>query len=205
MLLIPRKLLTATALVTALALAACDTDTTPIVAELPSESTMYLQGSPAADIRQPSGYRLGPSDRLRIIVAGQEKLTGEYALDGGGNLSFPLVGSLPAGGMTSSQLEKAIAAKLDPDYIRNASVSIEVLTRRPFFVLGEVQKPGSYPHQPEINVLTAVATAGGFTYRARMNDFYIKRMKDGHFVRVPATAETQVRPGDVVQVRERYF
>ncbi|HYC63228.1 MAG TPA: SLBB domain-containing protein, partial [Reyranellaceae bacterium] len=77
--------------------------------------------------------------------------------------------------------------------------------RRPFFVLGEVQKPGSYPHQPDINVLTAVATAGGFTYRARQTSFFIKRMKDGQMVRVPATAETAVRPGDIVQISERYF
>ena len=204
--LVLRKLLTATGLVAGLALTACDSDPTPIVAELPGDTTMYLQGSANGDIRQPSDYRLGASDRLRIIVHGQDKLTGEYALDGGGNLSFPLVGQLPASGMTATQLEKTIAGKLDPDYIRNASVSIEVLTRRPFFVVGEVKKPGSFAHQPEINVLTAVATAGGFTYRARKHSFYIKRMsKDGHMVRVPAMAETMLRPGDIVEVQERLF
>jgi polysaccharide export outer membrane protein len=202
------------------ALSACDRDPTPIVENVPQGPAMSLQmrnGLPAQgdaltasaasyDIKGPADYKLGANDRMRIIVLGQDKLTGEYVLDGNGMLAFPLVGPLQAGGMTPGQLEKAIAAKLDPDYIRNPSVSVEVLTRRPFFILGEVQKPGSYPHMSEINVLTAVATAGGFTYRARESQFYIKRLDhDGKMVRVPATGETLVRPGDIVQVKERYF
>jgi protein involved in polysaccharide export with SLBB domain len=206
-----------------LALSACDRDPTPIVDNGPQSPAMSLQmrdGLPVQgaqgdalaasaasyDNKGPGDYKLGAKDRVRIIVLGQDKLTGEYVLDGNGVLAFPLVGQLQANGMTPGQLEKAIVAKLDPDYIRNPSVSVEVLSRRPFFILGEVQRPGSYPHMSEINVLTAVATAGGFTYRARESQFYIKRLDhDGKMVRVPATGETLVRPGDIVQVKERYF
>jgi len=158
------------------------------------------------DPENPTDYRLGPNDRLRIIVFGQERLTSEYVLDGTGALAFPLIGQIPATGKTSKELERELTNKLDPDFVRNASVSVEILTRRPFFVVGEVQKAGSYPHYAGLNVLNAVATAGGFTYRARKDTFYLKRTdRDGKLYRVRATAETTVRPGDIIEVNERFF
>ena len=115
-------------------------------------------------------------------------------LDGNGVLAFPLIGNVPANGVTTSQLQQTIAAKLDPDYLRNPSVSAEVLTRRPFYVIGEVHKPGNYPYVTDLTALNAVAMAGGFTYRARKNDFYIKRLdEEGKMVRVEAKAGTPLR------------
>jgi polysaccharide export outer membrane protein len=183
-------------LVAVFALAACDSDTTPIVQET---------AAGGASTRDPD-YKLGANDRLRITVFGQPTLTGEYSLDGNGVLAFPLIGNVPAAGMTTEQLQKTIVAKLEPDYLINPSVSAEVVTRRPFFIIGEVQKPGSYPYVPDMTALNAVALAGGFTYRARKNDYYIKRLdKDGKMIRVEATAGTILRPGDTLEVRERYF
>jgi protein involved in polysaccharide export with SLBB domain len=191
-----------------LALGACgDSDNTPIVAD-PSLNSgkMSLTGSGSSGgDRAASDYRLGPNDRTRIIVYGQPNLTGEFVLDGNGNLAFPLIGNVPASGMTPAELQRAIAAKLDPDYLHNPSVSVEVASRRPFYVVGEVQKPGSYPYVTDMNVLNAVATAGGQTYRANMGRFYIKRQVDGQVVRVSATQESRLQPGDTVVVRERYF
>src|SRR5215475_1652592 len=191
-----------------LALGACgDSDTTPIVAD-PSVGSgkMSLTGSGGGGgDRSASDYRLGPNDRTRIIVYGQPNLTGEFVLDGNGTLAFPLIGNVPASGMTPVELQRAIAAKLDPDYLHNPSVSVEVASRRPFYVVGEVQKPGSYPYVTDMNVLNAVATAGGQTYRANMGRFYIKRQVDGQVVRVSATQESRLQPGDTVVVRERYF
>ncbi len=127
-------------------------------------------------------------------------------LDGNGSVAFPLIGNINADGMTPRELQQAIAGKLDPDYLRNPSVSVEVLTRRPFYVLGEVQKPGNYPYVTDITALNAVAMAGGYTYRAKTTEFYIKRLdKEGKMVRVVAKPETIVRPGDTLEVRERYF
>ena len=126
-------------------------------------------------------------------------------LDGNGNLAFPLIGNVPANGMTPTDLQRTIAAKLDPDYLHNPSVSVEVASRRPFYVVGEVQKPGSYPYVTDMTVLNALATAGGQTYRANMGRFYIKRQVDGQVVRVAATQESRLQPGDTVVVRERYF
>jgi protein involved in polysaccharide export with SLBB domain len=191
-----------------LALGACgDNDNTPIVSDNSAGTggKMSLTGGGGSGDRAGSDYRLGPNDRTRIIVYGQPNLTGEFVLDGSGNLSFPLIGNVQANGMTPSELQHAIAAKLDPDYLHNPSVSVEVATRRPFYVVGEVQKPGSYPFVTDMNVLNAVATAGGSTYRANMGHFYIKRMVNGQTVRVAASQESRLQPGDTVVVRERYF
>lgn len=192
-----------------LALAACsDGDRTPIVAENATvagppggSAALTMEGGKGSA----SDYRLGANDRTRITVYGQPNLTGEYMLDGNGVLAFPLIGNVPASGMTPSELQRAIATKLQGDYLRDPSVSVEVATRRPFYIVGEVQKPGSYPFVTDMSVLNAIATAGGQTYRANMGDFYIKRERDGRVVRVQATQESRVQPGDIVMVRERYF
>jgi polysaccharide export outer membrane protein len=193
------------------ALAACDTDTTPIVQDSDGAESLHFAptngpgGSRSAASRDP-GYKLGPNDRVRIIVFGQPTLTGEFTIDGNGALSYPLIGNIPAGGMTTAELQQTITRKLEPDYLVNPSVSAEVVTRRPFYVIGEVQKPGNYPYVTDMTALNAVAMAGGFTYRAKKNDFYIKRLdKDGKMVRVVAGMSTVLRPGDTLEVRERYF
>jgi protein involved in polysaccharide export with SLBB domain len=174
-------------------LAACDSDSTPIV-------PMAAAGSPA------DSNKLGPNDRLRITVFGQPTLTGEYTLDGNGVLAFPLIGNVPANGVTTSHLQQAIAAKLKPDYMVNPNVSAEIVTRRPFYVIGEVQKPGNYPYVSDMTAVNAIAMAGGFTRRARKNDFYIRRLdKDGKAVRIEANAGTVLQAGDTLEVRERVF
>ncbi len=186
-----------------LALGACgDRDSTPIVQDTSNGQALSFAPSGSATT---ADYKLGPNDRTRIIVFGQPSLTGEFVLDGNGVLAFPLVGNINASGMTPSELQATIAKKLDKDWVNNPSVSVEVSTRRPFYVVGEVQKPGSYPYVTDMNVLNAIATAGGETYRANMHEFWIKRKRDGRIVRVEANQESTLQPGDTVIVRERYF
>src|SRR5258708_10335003 len=194
-----------------LALVACDSDPTPIVeARAGGASTQLASANtPGGAAAVPGGgpdYKLGPNDRVRIIVFGQPPLTGEYSLDGNGVLAFPLIGNIPAQGVTTSQLQKTIAAKPHPDYLVNPSVSAEVVTRRPFYVVGEVHKPGNYPYVTDMTAINAVAMAGGFTYRARKNDFYVKRLdQNGKLVRFPATRGTLLQPGDTLEILERLF
>jgi hypothetical protein len=194
------------------ALAACESDPTPIVHENANgDGNMNLaptsggRGGPGFGGKDPD-YRLGANVRVRIIVFGQPTLTGEYTLDGNGVLAFPLIGNVNAQGQTTSQVQQAIASRLDPDFLRNPSVSAEVITRRPFYVIGEVQKPGNYPYVTDMTALQAIAMAGGYTYRARQNNLYLKRLDaNGRMIRVAATPETKVKPGDTVEVKERYF
>jgi len=185
------------------ALAACDSDSTPIVPMAAAGGGS--QGAGEAGTGRDSN-KLGPNDRLRITVFGQPTLTGEYTLDGNGVLAFPLIGNVPANGSTTSELQQKIAAKLQPDYLVNPNVSAEIVNRRPFYVIGEVQKPGNYPYVSDITAVNAIAMAGGFTRRARKNEFYIRRLdKDGKMVRIEANARTVLQAGDTLEVRERLF
>ncbi len=149
-------------------------------------------------------YRLGSGDKLRIIVFDEEDVSGEFEVDGGGQVSMPLVGSVNAGGRTAKQLETDIVLALQNGYIRNPRVSVEVLNYRPFYIIGEVNAPGSYPYRNGLTVLTAVAMGGGFTFRADEDDIMVTRSgSNGEPVRV--TIDDIVLPGDVVRVEERLF
>ena len=173
-------------------------------AQAASETTQ----PPAEAVQAPRSaaeYQLGAGDKLRITVHESPDLTGEFLVSGSGYVSMPLIGEVYAGGLTVRQLASAIAAKLTPDYLKNPRVSIEVLNFRPFDIIGEVNKPGSYPYRPGMTILNAVAMAGGFTYRADKDDLYIKRAKDPDGREVEATQQTAVLPGDVIRVKERFF
>jgi polysaccharide export outer membrane protein len=153
-----------------------------------------------------TAYILGPGDQVRIITFGEEQLTGEFRVDASGNIALPLIGDVRAAGLTSRQLEAALVGALESAKLfKDPSVSVEVVTYRPFFVLGEVSRPGQYPYQPGMSVVTAVAVAGGFTYRAIESRFSIVRDVNGHPVEGRAGRQTPVEPGDVITVFERVF
>ncbi|HEY9569254.1 MAG TPA: polysaccharide biosynthesis/export family protein [Thalassobaculum sp.] len=154
---------------------------------------------------QQTEYQLGNGDRVLVTVFGQEELTGERVVDGGGNISMPLIGEVKAGGSTADELASTIAAELTPKYLNDPKVNIQVLGYRPFYIVGEVQKPGSYPYVDGMVVMNAVALAGGFTYRAREDAVYITRSSDPERHKRVADVNAPVQPGDVVTVRERYF
>lgn len=170
----------------------------------PSQTVVPNAGGPQSALNDPN-YRLGAGDHVRILVFGQPDLSGEFQVDGSGNLALPLVGNINADGLSAKQLEKAIMEKLSPDYLKDPRVSAEVITYRPFYIVGEVKNPGNYPYTNGMTVINAVAMAGGFTYRARDDDFYITRAKDSSKKDEEAKQQTIVHPGDVITVRERWF
>lgn len=149
-------------------------------------------------------YRLGPGDKIKVTVFGHEDLSGEFELDATGSVALPLIQSVPAGGRTPAQLEKEITGRLEPEYLRNPKVSVEVLSYRPFYIYGEVMKPGSFPYVNGMTVYNAIALAGGFSYRARTSSVRLRRA-EGDKAAADVPLETVVRPGDVIEVRERYF
>jgi protein involved in polysaccharide export with SLBB domain len=154
---------------------------------------------------QAPDYKLGNGDKVRITVFGQPDLTGEYYVDGTGMLAFPLIGQIRAGGLTANEFERALVAKLKPDYLKNPNVSAVVLTYRPFYIVGEVKAPGSYAYVSGMSVINAIALAGGFTYRAKESAFYLTREEKEGKKRLDVGPEAPVQPGDVITVRERYF
>lgn len=151
-------------------------------------------------------YVLGAGDQVRVITFGDEQLTGEFRVKDDGNVALPLLGPVKAAGLTPSQLQNEISRDLvSHSLYKNPSVSVEVTAYRPVFVLGEVNRPGQYPYQPGMTAETAVAIAGGFTYRAIEDQFSIARNVQGKIIRGRAGPETRVRPGDVLDVYERSF
>lgn len=158
-----------------------------------------------ADAAAAGGYRLGPQDEIVMTVFGQEDLSGTFLVDGEGRVALPLVGDVEIGGMTIRQAETAVADTLRPDYLRNPRVSIQVTNYRPFYILGEVKEPGSYPYVDGMTVVQAVALAGGYTYRARQDDVMIVRGAAHARIKEEARQQTRVLPGDIIEVPERFF
>ena len=153
-----------------------------------------------------TAYRLGPGDEVRILTLGEDRLTGAFRVNDGGAVALPLVGAIRATGLTTVELEQAISAALvKAELIRAPSVAVEVTAYRPIYVLGEVNKPGQYAYQPGMTVVTAVAVAGGYTYRAIEERASIVRNADGKAVEGRATRQTYVQPGDVITIYERRF
>lgn len=161
-------------------------------------------GSVAATRLAAPAYTLDSGDRLRVVVFRHEDLSGEFEVDGTGTFSMPLIGNVEAAGLTTRQLEERIAEGFRNGYLVDPQVSIEVLNYRPFFILGEVNRPGQYPYASGMSVINAVALAGGFTFRAKENGISVQR-GGSNAPEVVVTPDTPILPGDIIRVPERFF
>lgn len=151
-------------------------------------------------------YRLGVGDQLRIITYGEQQLSQDFRIGDGGNIAVPLLGNVHAEGLTSGELGTEIADQLrNRKLLRSPSVAVEVIMYRQVSVLGEVAKPGQYPYQPGMTLLTAIASAGGFTYRSVEDYAYVVRQVESKTVIGKITPQDYVKPGDVIKVYERLF
>lgn len=158
-----------------------------------------------AGAEQPGRYELGPGDQVRVIVYGEEDLSGEFELDGSGTVALPLIGPVTIGGSDLTGAEALITEKLADGFLVNPRVSIEVLNYRPFYILGEVKQPGSYAYVSGMTVLNAVALASGFTYRASEGKIEVTRRIDGVEQKFRIDVTAAVLPGDIIRVPERLF
>ncbi len=159
--------------------------------------------APALPDNQP--YTLGSGDRLRIVVFGQDGLSNSYVVDASGHIAMPLIGSVSARGVTTDELSSRIADRLRQGFIKEPHVAVEIEAYRPFFILGEVTQPGQYPYVAEMTVETAVAIAGGFGPRAYRRTVTITRVIHGRQVRLIVPVSYPIRPGDTINVQERWF
>jgi polysaccharide export outer membrane protein len=126
-------------------------------------------------------------------------------LDGEGYFAMPLIGEVLAGGRTARQVETEVEVALKSGgYLVEPQVSIEVLNYRPFYIIGEVNNPGSFAYVSGMTVINAVALAGGYTYRADQDDIIISR-GGSTGPKIQAMPDTEVLPGDIVEVTERFF
>ncbi len=170
-----------------------------------SATSQATVGAAPSRVTADPGYRLGTGDTVHITVFGETDLTGDYSIDGTGDMRMPLIGQIKAAGLTIPDLENAIQAKLASGYLRDPKISAVVTNYRPFYIIGEVNKPGEYPYASGMNVLTAVALAGGFTYRADDSDVDIRHKGSTKEISVPADQTSKIEPGDIITVSERFF
>jgi polysaccharide biosynthesis/export protein len=159
--------------------------------------------APAPDPAGP--YILDSGDRLRVVVFGQEGLSNSYAVDPSGRITMPLIGAVPARGMTTAEVSQAVAVKLKDGFVREPHVAVEVEIYRPFFVLGEVTTPGQFPFVPNLTAEGAVAIAGGFSPRALRGPVEMHRQGTDGILVASVPLNYPVRPGDTIVVAERWF
>ena len=161
-------------------------------------------GDPAAPEPAPplSAYVIGAGDRIKITVLEIENMTVETDVATDGSVDLPLVGSIRVAGRTTADV---LTERLARDFIKDPKVNVEVAKYRPFYVLGQVNKPGSYPFEPELDIRKAAAIAGGFNRRADTDAAYLVREVDGQNDRRRVGLGTRVYPGDVIEIDRRLF
>lgn len=157
-------------------------------------------------ISRQQDYPIGPGDVLRIIVFDEAELSGEYAVDGEGRITFPLTGQVQVTGLSPYDISEKLSELLEKGFLVDPRINVEIVRFRPFYVLGEVRRPGSYDYVEGLTVLNAVALSGGFTYRARRSEVSIlRKQKDGTSIALEVDTGTRIMPGDVIEIRERFF
>ena len=149
--------------------------------------------------------RLHAGEKIRVTVYGENSLSGEYQIDRSGFLALPLAGTVKAEGLTQQELEEALEQRFKSGYLKNPKVTVSIVEFRPFYILGEVEKPGAYPFSSGLNVMSAIATAGGTTYRANQSSVLIQHRGESEMRAYDATRPIPILPGDIIQVPRRYF
>ena len=185
-------------------LAACATSVPDDIQNAPMAPT--IGNSEVAATTRPDTYKLMPGDELRIGVFNQEEMSGEYRIDAGGDLSFPLLGTIQVRDMTVRALRDTLVEQLDREFLVNPRVSVEVISYRPVFILGEVEDPGRFDYEVGMTVRKAVAVSGGYTRRARQDVMAVVRPDpEGRPDTYKADEDTIILPGDTIEIFRRVF
>lgn len=178
----------------------------PAFAQSAAPQAVTQSALPSAVAPDTAGYILGAGDKVRLTVYNEDTLSGQYEVDGSGNLSIQLIGTIAAAGRSVPEVIRLISDRLkEGGYMLNPSVAMEVLNYRPFYVIGEVKDPGKYAYVSDMTVLNAVALAGGYTYRAKKDKVLIVRASDPAKKEAVAAPGDHVGPGDIIRVPERFF
>ena len=181
------------ALVIGLQVAGCYNDFGPVV---PAEN-------PVSQVIVPT--HLQPGDRIKVTVYGEDSLNGVYDIDPSGFVSLPLAGNVRAAGLTKVELQREITARYRREYLQNPQVTVEIVSFRPVYVMGEVAHPAEIPYRADMDVVSAITMAGGLTYRGSRSTVLIRHAGDEVWQEYAMLPTVMVAPGDIVRVPERYF
>jgi polysaccharide biosynthesis/export protein len=157
-------------------------------------------------------YRIGPQDLLRIDVWKELEISRTVPVRPDGKISLPLLNDVQAAGLTPMQLAGVIGEGLKK-YITDPQVTVTVseINSRRIYVTGEVLKAGAFPLLPNMTVLQALSSSGGFSQFARVKNIYVLRKEEGKDVKYPFNYKDVVsgkkpeqnillQPGDVIVV-----
>lgn len=149
-------------------------------------------------------YRLGIGDKLKIVVFGEDNLSGQFEVNALGQVSMPLIGEIPAKGQAIAEFRNQIARRLSEGYLKNPKVNVDILNYRPIYLQGEIKNGGEFQYRNGLTLRDAVAMAGGYTYRADQSYLYIGREGEPD-VAVQMPTDVPVLPGDNIRIPERFF
>jgi polysaccharide export outer membrane protein len=150
-------------------------------------------------------YSLGPNDQVHVTVYNEATITGDYVVDGAGFVAIPVAGRIRAAGLTTEQLERRITSKLNGGILKDARVTVQVGNYAPFYIRGEVKKPGEFPYKPGLTLGDAVALAGGYTYRADESRAFVRPAGSNAEITRPLGVDPPITPGDNIRIPERFF
>lgn len=150
--------------------------------------------------------KLQPGEKIHITVYGEPSLSGDFQIDPSGLVSLPLAGTVKAAGLTQQQFERDLEQRLrSTKYLTDPKITVAISEFRPFYILGEVEKPGAYPYMGGLNVMSAIALAGGRTYRASQSDVFIQHPGESKMREYSLSSPIPILPGDIIKVPRRYF
>ena len=161
--------------------------------------------SPGLPVARPTAYTLDSGDRVRILVFGQQNLSNVYNVSAAGTVAVPQIGQVRARGLTSAELARRVAAKLGRELIKDPQVTVEVVAYRPFYILGQVGRPGQYPYVQGLTVENAVPIAEGYKPLAKKRLVQLSRKFDGVVSTLKVPTDYPVQPGDTIYVLRRLF
>jgi len=150
-------------------------------------------------------YKLGPGDRIKIVVYNEPDLKTEIKIGKSGFISFPFLSDIQVTGLSTVEVEKHIRTGLIGDYLVDPQVSVSIDTYRPFFIHGQVMRPGGYPYQDDLRLDKAIALAGGLSNRASKSDWKITRVVNGKTITIEVDIATQVMPDDIIKIEQSFF
>lgn len=170
----------------------------------------------AANAEHPSSSTLGASDLLEVRVFQEAELSGVFRISPEGTIDFPLCGRVQMIGKTTSGAADALSACLQNGFLKHPSVSVLIreYNSKKVFIFGEVNKPGTFPYEENMNIIQAMTLAGGFTKSAAKNSCNVTRLIDGQERKITVAVQEigkgsernfQLLPGDIIFVPESLF
>jgi polysaccharide biosynthesis/export protein len=184
-------------------LSGCSANMGPVIPYQPRSEPLAYE--PSTRPTAASLLVIQKGDKIKVTVYGEDSLNGIYDVDPNGYVSLPLAGSVLAAGRSTSQLQKYITGKYRSEYLKDPKVSVEIAAYKPIYVMGEAASPGQQNYQSGMNLLNAIAAAGGLTYRASKSSVLIQHAGEDVWRETPMSASVRIMPGDIIRIPERYF